>query len=296
MPVHSAVESMLRGYQLRTQQDHTNALKEIIQQIALLGLFRAGFFNDAAFYGGSALRIFHGLPRFSEDLDFSLIKKDKGFSLAPYCESVETELRAYGFETEVSRKEKSAETAIESAFIKAGTLIHLLKIGAMRPAVAGVHAGELLKIKLEIDTDPPPGAHIEVKYLLQPIPFSVRLYTLPSLFAGKVHALLCRNWKTGRVKGRDLYDFVWYLSRKIPLDAAHLEQRMRQSGHGTFRAPLTREGVLALLTQRFSAIRYDQARQDILPFIRDPQEVGLWSADFFNNISQGLLIEKQDKP
>jgi hypothetical protein len=283
---------MLRKYPHRTKEDQTNALKEIIQQVALLGLFRAGFFDKAAFYGGTALRLFHGLPRFSEDLDFSLIKKKINFSLASYCEAVRTELLAYGFEAEVTQKGKAADTGIESAFIKAGTLRHLLKIGATHPAVIGVHAGELLKIKIEVDTDPPAGATYEVKYLLEPIPFSVRIFSLPSLFAGKVHALLCRNWKGGRVKGRDLYDFVWYVSKNVPLDASHLAHRMRQTGHCGPHEPLNQSDILQLLNKKFHSINYAQARHDISPFIKNPDEVKIWSAEFFTSITNNIQIVK----
>ncbi|HBU69633.1 MAG TPA: hypothetical protein DEE98_04540 [Elusimicrobia bacterium] len=291
MVVHSAAGSMLSKYPHKTKEDQTNALKEIIQQVALLGLFRAGFFDKAAFYGGTALRLFHGLPRFSEDLDFSLMKKETNFSLEPYCEAVQTELLAYGFETEVTHKKKSSDTAIESAFIKAGTLTHLLKIGATHPAAIGVHSGELLKIKLEVDTDPPSSATYEVKYLLEPIPFSVRVFSLPSLFAGKVHALLCRNWKGGRVKGRDLYDFVWYVSKNIPLDAAHLTKRIQQTGQIGPKESLNRTDIQQMLIKKFKDIDYKQARHDIVPFIKNPDEVNIWSAEFFSSIANNILIK-----
>jgi hypothetical protein len=282
---------MLSKYARGTKEDEKNALKEIIQQIALLGMFRSGFFDKAAFYGGTALRMFHGLPRFSEDLDFSLIKKNEKFSFTLYCEAVRTELLAYGFEAEVAHKAKTADTGIESAFIKAGTLNHLLKIGAKHPSLIGVHSGELLKIKLEVDTDPPAGATYEVKYLLEPIPFSVRLFSLPCLFSGKVHALLCRNWKGGRVKGRDLYDFVWYLSNKVPLDISHLINRMKQSGHCGLRKKLDRADILQLLKKKFESIDYSQARHDIIPFIRNPDEVKLWSAEFFSAIVSSIRLQ-----
>jgi predicted nucleotidyltransferase component of viral defense system len=279
---------MLSKYPDKTANGQTNALKEIIQQVALLGLFRVGFFDKAAFYGGTALRLFYGLPRFSEDLDFSLVKKSTNFSLAPFCAYVKTELLAYGFDAEVMPKEKSVATGIQSAFIKAGTLRNLLEIGAVRPSLIGVHSGELLKIKLEVDADPPAGATYEIKYLLEPIPFSVRIFSLPSLFAGKVHALLCRNWKGGRVKGRDLYDFVWYISKKVSLDTAHLANRMRQTGHCGTHQFLRRPDILKVLNKKFQSINYAQARQDIMPFIKNPDEVKVWSAEFFSAIAESL--------
>ena len=207
--MHSAVEDMLKKYSCKTVDDYKNALKEILQEIALLGLFRANLFDIAAFYGGSALRIFYGLNRFSEDLDFSLIKKSDDFDVGPYCNLIRDEIAAFGFEAEVTQKVKAGRSNIESAFIKAGTLIHLLQIESISPPVSGIAGNELLKIKLEFDTNPPAGAEYEVKYLLMPVPCHVRLFSEPSLFAGKLHALLCRDWKSGRVKGRDLYDYEW---------------------------------------------------------------------------------------
>lgn len=288
---------MLKKYSCKTVEDHKNALKEIIQEIALLGLFRANFFDVAAFYGGTALRIFHGLDRFSEDIDFSLLKKTDNFDLTPYCDFIKDEMAAFGFEAEVTKKVKAVESNIESAFIKTGTLINLLKIEAISPPVSGIEKNELLKIKLEIDINPPPGADYEVKYLLTPIPFYTRLFSAPSLFAGKLHAILCRDWKSGRVKGRDLYDYVWYLSRSTPLNIYHLGERMKQTGHMKLDERLTPQALGELLRDKFSSIDFAQAKLDILPFIKDPRTLDLWSADFFISITQDKLTfsEKREK-
>lgn len=291
----SAMEAMLAKYECRTADDYKNALKQIIQEIALLGLFRAGFFETAAFYGGTALRIFYELSRFSEDIDFSLLKKNKDFDIKPYCKAIQSELTAYGFEVEVLKKKKT-DSAIESAFIKGGTLIHLLKISTFRLPVSGVHTNEMLKIRLEVDTDPPAGAWYEIKYLLTPIPFSVRVYSPDSLFAGKLHAVLCRSWNSGRVKGRDLYDYVWYLSRQVPVNAFHLEQRMKQTGHLDPRSELSADVLSAMLNKKFKLIDYDQARRDALPFVKEAAELNLWSAEFFTGITmEKLKIEKRSK-
>ena len=292
--MNSAVESMLAGYKCKTMEDHKNALKEIIQEITLCALSRAGFFDKAAFYGGTALRIFHGLPRFSEDLDFSLLRKETGFDLGLYCKAVQNELAAFGFDVTVTKRGNSTESAIQSAFIKSGTLVHLLKIGAVKPPVAGVHKNEVLKIKFEIDTEPPMGARYEYRYLLSPIPFSVRVFAPGSLFSGKIHAILCRAWRSGRIKGRDLYDYIWYLSHKIPVNVAHLEARMRQTGHWVGKARMTDDTLFSLLEKKFHSINYSQAKRDMLPFIREPSELGLWSSDFFISISKdGLKSEAE---
>ncbi len=288
--MHSAVEDMLKKYSCKTTDDYKNALKEILQEIALLGLFRANLFDIAAFYGGSALRIFYGLDRFSEDLDFSLLEKSDDFDVEPYCDLIRDEMAAFGFEAEVTKKVKAGKSNIESAFIKAGTLIHLLQIESISPPVSGIAGNELLKIKLEIDTNPPAGAEYEVKYLLTPVPCHVRLFSESSLFAGKIHALLCREWKSGRMKGRDLYDYVWYLSRSTPLNIQHLEERMKQTGHLKMEVTLTSEDLKEMLTQKFSSIDYAQAKQDIIPFIKDPRILDLWSAEFFISITKDKLI------
>ena len=288
--MHSAVMDMLARYNCVTKDDYREALKEIIQEIALLGLYRAGFFNHAAFYGGTALRIFYGLDRFSEDLDFSLEKVTAGFELATYLPALNDELGAYGFDVEVSKKEKQINPQIESAFIKAGTRIHLLKIGFKEGLLPPTAPSEKLKVKLEIDVGPPNGAEFEVKYHLRPIPYYVRLLKPSYLFAGKVHALLCRKWNSKRVKGRDLYDYLWFVAREIPLNLSYLNQLMIQSGHLPEAAMLDHRQILKLLQAKFNIIDYNQARKETSPFIKEAQKLDLWSEDFFSAITKEKLI------
>ena len=276
---------MLQKYNNRNTLDYKNALKEIIQEIALLGLYKSGFFRKSAFYGGSALRIFYGLERFSEDIDFSLIVPDNNFSLTPYCNSVKDELAAYGFEMEVMEKEKSNKSNIESAFIKGGTLMNLLKISSVNPPVSGINSNEMLKIKMEIDINPPAGASTEIKYNLNPVPYNVRMYTLPSLFAGKIHSILYRNWKI-RVKGRDLFDYIWFLSRNVEVNLFHLSERMKQSGHLQTEETLDIISLLKLLNEKFDFIDYKQATNDVKRFIKDPSQLNLWSKEFFKSITE----------
>ncbi len=286
--MHSAVESMLEKYDCKNPQDYKNALKEIIQEIALLGLSKSGFFDKAAFYGGSALRIFYNLDRFSEDIDFTLMKPDNKFSITPYCRNVKEELGAYGFEMEISEKEKRVDTGIESAFIKGGTLIHLLKITSIKPPVTGVDPNEILKIKLEVDINPPAGAKSEIKYSLNPIPYNIRIYDLSSLFAGKIHSILCRKWKI-RVKGRDLYDYVWFLSKNITVNLNHLNERLVQSGHKNKSEILTDKELFWMLFEKFENINYKQAKDDVQRFIKDSGQLDLWSKEFFQTITKDKL-------
>ena len=257
----------------------------------MLGLWRTPFYDHAAFYGGSALRIFHGLQRFSEDLDFSLLQPKPDFSLKPYLGAVAEELAAWGFEFRAEGIEKTKPTTIESAFLKGSTMINLLQIGAPQDIASRLPKGQLIRIKLEIDLDPPPGAATEVLTRLVPTPHQVRVYDLPSLFAGKLHTVLCRNWKN-RVKGRDIYDLIWYVGRRIPLNLAHLEARMRQSGDWLRETPLDSEGLRKRLEERFTAINFDQAKEDISPFLKDTRELTLWTHGFFVDLIPQVLLSE----
>ena len=251
-------------------------------------LYRGGFFTLAAFYGGTALRIFYDLDRFSEDLDFSLLKPDSTFELSSFTSVLQDELGAYGMEMTVEEKIKQSDSAIKSAFIKGGTEIHLLRIASITPPVSGVHPNEQIKIKVEVDTNPPPGAEYEMKYGLTPVPHSVRLFAPSSLFAGKVHAILCRSWQS-RVKGRDFYDYIWYLSKRIPLNIHHLAERMIQSGHLHVNEILNEETLFQRLNERFQAIDFDQVKKDLLPFIKNPDSLQLWSVEFFSAVTRDNL-------
>ena len=179
--------SLLERYDCRTRDDYLNALREILQELALLGLSRARFFEHAAFYGGTALRVLHGLDRYSEDLDFSLLSPSPGFSLATYGAALQREIGGFGFEVAFERREERQASAIESAFLKTNTMRELLRVEIREPRLRALYPGTQLRIKLGIDTDPPGGFATEVRYLLQPIPFSVRVYALPDLLAGKLH-------------------------------------------------------------------------------------------------------------
>lgn len=282
--MHEAVARMLARFEPKSVDDSVRALREIIQEVALLGLWRAKFFEHAAFYGGTALRILYGLDRFSEDLDFSLLAPLPDFNLARYTASLEEELLAFGFNVRVEMVDKAVESAVQSAFLKANTRNELLIIEAGEELVGQVSAGQVLKVKIEVDTDPPPGFTTLTRYLLQPIPFAVRSYALPDLFAGKMHALLFRKWKN-RVKGRDWYDFVWYAANHPELNLAHLEQRMRQTGHWRGDEALSPAAFTELLYDTIDRLDVNQARCDVAPFVKDQQMLALWSRDFFRDVA-----------
>jgi predicted nucleotidyltransferase component of viral defense system len=287
--MNEAVMRMLARYERRRVEDDVKALREILQEIALLGLWRSRFFERAAFYGGTALRILYGMDRYSEDLDFSLLAPTAEFDLSRYCNALEKEIRAFGFEAAVAGKTKSAQSAIQSAFLKADTLKHLLVINTTQNLTASIPRGQVLKIKIEVDTDPPPGFDTETRFLLQPIPFSVRAFSLPDMFAGKMHAVLCRGWK-GRVKGRDWYDLVWYAANHPQLHLKHLEHRMIQSGHLKKTERLTPEKLSTIAEKTVGNLEVDQAKREVEPFMKDPEMLTVWSRDFFSDVIRRIIL------
>lgn len=288
--MQTVLEQMLSTYKTNTTEEKKNALKEVVQEVALCGLSRAGFFKHVAFYGGTALRIFYGLDRFSEDLDFSLVAPNADFQLNRYFSGLENEMASLGLRFSIEEKQKTADTAIKSAFLKGNTKEHILSIYDVNNV--GINPDEVIKIKFEVDTNPPAFAQFENKYRLLPTPYQVKLYDMPSLFAGKLHAVICRAWKS-RVKGRDLYDYVFYLAKQAKVNLPHLRARLEDSGALSKDEPFSREKLLEMLNQRFGTIDFEQAKQDVLPFITDPSKLDLWSKDFFIDITKNLqAVEK----
>jgi len=285
--MNSIMTEMLKKYKGNNETDKKNAIKEIMQEIVLCGLSRAGFFKQAAFYGGTALRIFYGLDRFSEDLDFSLIVPDSDFDLSSFFPVLRKEVASYGLKVDISEKKKSVDSAVRSAFLKGNTKEHMLLFYASEHVVSGIAKDEVIKIKFEVDTNPPEGATIETKYRLLPAPYEVKLYDTPSLFAGKVHAVICRAWKN-RIKGRDLYDYVFYLSRGASLNTEHLKARLVQSNAWDSSIEFSIDDAKQLLCERFDQIDYAQAKNDVIPFVKDTASLDLWSAEFFKQITEGL--------
>ena len=272
------VEQMLARYGMSPGEDNTHALREIMQELALAGLQRAGFFDKAAFYGGTCLRIFHGLPRFSEDLDFSLLRTDPAFSLEPYFAALSDEFAAFGFEVEITQRNKAVVSPVVSAFLNKHSSIYDVRIQGQR----------LLKIKFEVDTDPPGGFNTEEKLLLEPYSFYVKCFALPDLYAGKMHALLFRQWKS-RVKGRDWFDFEWYVRQRVPLHLAHFEERARQSGDwqgGT----LSRDDFMTLLREKIVQLNVEAARQDVRPFLKTAGALDIWSHEYFLTLAERLVF------
>ena len=287
--MNTVIEEMLKSYQVDNIYDRKNAMKEIMQEIVLCGLSRAGFFKEAAFYGGTALRIFYGLDRFSEDLDFSLEQINLDFDLCSYFPVLEKEVKAFGLNVEIQEKEKTKDSNIRSAFLKGNTKEHLLLFYADERIVGTVAKNEVVKIKFEVDTNPPAFATYEHKYRLLPVPYEIRLYDMPSLFAGKIHAVICRGWQS-RIKGRDLYDYIFYLSKAVTVNQRHLRARLIDRGYISEYQECTLEEIKMMLKNRFDSIDFLQARKDVEPFIRDTSVLDIWSSDFFKQITEGLKV------
>jgi predicted nucleotidyltransferase component of viral defense system len=285
--VNNIIEQMLDKYEINNTNDEINALKEIIQELVLSGLSRGGFFKEAAFYGGTALRIFYKLDRFSEDLDFALISPNKNFNLSKYFACIENELKAYGLNLEIKTKPKNINSNITSAFVKDNTLEHILKFFLNEENHKYNHVLKNIKIKFEVDINPPSGATYEEKYKLLPSPHQIKLYDKESLFAGKIHAILCRNWKT-RTKGRDLYDYVFFLANNTKVNLNLIKNKLIDSGYIDPNNKFDINVLKNLLIEKFNEIDYNEAKEDVLPFIKNVDSLNIWSSEFFISITEKL--------
>lgn len=281
------IKEWLNTYHLKNEEDAWPALREIMQEIALAGLQRAGFFEKAAFYGGTALRIFHGLNRFSEDLDFSLLKVDPEFSLDKYLQAILIEFEALGMKVSVKEKQKKIRNNIESAFLKSETIWKELVLeDIMGPKWLDQKAN--IKIKLEVDIAPPLGFQTEEKLLTKPFSFFVKCLAIPDLFAGKMHALLFRKW-INNVKGRDWFDMEWYIQKGHPLHLDHFLLRAKDSGTWD-KETITADELRELLKTKIDSVNFDMVKADIRRFIPDPKVLDIWSPAYFHELSKKLKI------
>ena len=286
--MNNIIGQMLKSYEINNTNDEINALKEIIQELVLSGLSRSGFFYEAAFYGGTALRIFYKLDRFSEDLDFALLKPNKDFDLSKYFVFIEKELKAYGINLKISTKQKQKTTNISSAFLKGDTIEHILKFFPNEKNHQYNQILKNIKIKLEVDINPPNGATYEMEYKLLPSPHQIRLYDKSSLFAGKIHAILCRNWHS-RTKGRDLYDYVFFLANNTNVNLELLKNKLIDSKYIDKNDEFNLDILKDMLINKFKEIDYNNAKEDVIPFIKDINSLKLWNSDFFSKITEQLV-------
>ena len=281
------IKEWLDSYKPENKDEASDALREIMQEIALAGLHRAGFFEKAAFYGGTALRIFYGLNRFSEDLDFSLLAVTQDFSLSKYLDAVLIEFESLGMQVSVREKQKTSPNNIESAFLKSETLWKELVLENIIPQ-NGLDQKPTIKIKLEVDIEPPLGFETEEKLLIKPFSFYVKCFTMSDLFAGKMHALLFRKWKNN-VEGRDWYDMEWYIRKGALLNIKHLLLRAQNSGDWD-KTTITEEEFRELLNKKIDAVDFNQVKADISRFIPDAGVLDIWSPKYFHDLVTHLKI------
>ena len=276
----SIFNQMLARYDIFTENDRKNAIYEVMQEITLGGLYRGGFFNKAAFYGGTCLRIFHGIDRFSEDMDFSLIERDPNFKLEEYFPAIKNEFEAVGRDVEITKKDKKKFSKVESAFLKDNTEVYNVSFQTEKS----------VKVKIEVDIDPPLNFDTEQKLILQPFSFMTRCFILPDLFAGKMHALVFRKWKN-RVKGRDWYDFEWYVKKGVELNFNHLQIRIRQFNN----VEMTKEELIDKLKERISITNIELVKRDVTPFIKNHAQLDIWSTDYFLQLVGMMKIGSIEK-
>tara|TARA_R100000935_G_scaffold57863_2_gene92956 strand:- start:1489 stop:2346 length:858 start_codon:yes stop_codon:yes gene_type:complete len=278
------IKEWIEEYNPQNEEEILSALREIMQEITLAGLSRTDFFEKAAFYGGTALRIFYGLDRYSEDLDFSLLKPDSNFSIEPYFKAILDEFKSLGLTVSIKEKQKTKQTAIDSAFLKAETIWQEIVLEDIIKET-GVRSNKTLKIKIEVDRQPPLNFTTEEKLLLRPFSFYVKCFTKPSLFAGKMHALLFRKWKN-RVKGRDWYDLEWYIKKGIPLDVSHFLTRAKDTNDWQADS-ISNEQIIELLSHKINLVSFNRIKEDVVRFIRNDEALNIWSPEYFKD-----LIEK----
>ena len=287
------IQQMINKYNPRTIEDKKNAIKEVLQEVVLAGLSKTDFFTHAAFYGGTALRIFYGMDRFSEDLDFTLIVANDAFDMSKYFKPISDVVNSLGLYFEVSKKDKALNSNIDSAFIKGNTKETLITIYPSSSDSRFIIHNEKIIIKFEVDVNPPLYAHTEIKFRLLPFPYQVRVYDESSLFAGKIHAVIARSWKN-RIKGRDLYDYVYYLSLETKVNLKHLEARLKKTKTIDEDIKFSRDLLIDILGKRFDQIDYDIAKSDVRPFIKDQSTLDLWSSEFFKSITKQIKVDLED--
>lgn len=270
-------ENALKRYQINNATDKQNAVYEITQQVVLAGLHRGGFFDRAAFYGGTCLRLFHQLPRFSEDMDFSLLSLDEDFKFENYFQPIIDEFDILGRKVEIKKKDRKTFGRVDSAFLKDNTDVYNIAF----------QTEKAVKVKIEVDTQPPLLFATEQKPLTIPYTFMVRCFQLPDLYAGKMHALVFRNWKT-RVKGRDWYDFEWYVRWRVPLDFKHLQERIREFNG----VEMSQDEFKIMLKERLSTTNIEDVKKDVRPFLRnDPHELDVWTNDYFLQLADMIIFK-----
>ena len=275
------IKEWIAEYNPDNEDEILSALREIMQEITLAALSRTNFFEKAAIYGGTALRIFHGLDRFSEDLDFSLIDLDSEFTLAPYSQAIVNEFSALGFNIRFKERKKKNPSAIESSFLKAETIWQEIILEDIIKET-GVRSNRTLTIKIEVDRRPPLQFNTEEKLLIRPFSFYVKCFVPSSLFAGKLHALLFRKWKN-RVKGRDWYDLEFYIKKSISLDITHFLARAKDTNDWQ-EDTITQDQIIKLLHSKIDNVDFKSMKEDVIRFIKNDEALNIWTPQYFKDL------------
>lgn len=278
------IQRRLDKYNSKNSEEELNALKEITQEVALYSLYKVGFFQDVCFLGGTALRILHGLDRFSEDLDFSTFRVLDSFHLSLYLEKATTYMNAYGYDLSMDKKDLLDKT-IQSRFIKDDSIKKVLTFKYLQDARTKI------KIKIEVDTTPPEGARRSIEYVDFPEDFPVSAYDLGSLMAGKLHALLCRPYP----KGRDWYDFLWYISNKITPNLEFLENSLKQIGPWKGQSiKMNDKFVINELTKKIQSLDWNDIKMDVRRFLVADKidTLNLWENHFFLKKLEKMVIHR----
>ena len=271
--MNDLIQEKLKDYNCQSQEDEENALKKITQELALYCLMKTGFFEKASFQGGTCLRIVYGQKRFPEDLDFALLYPDVNFDINSYLMQMAEMMKVYGYQIEI-RGEDHANHNVRSRLIKDDSINKLLYLKH--------HADyrKKIQIKIELDVNPPGEASFEINYLDFPTDFMIKTMDIPSLFAGKCHALLCRNY----VKGRDWFDYLWYLKRETKINFLMLKNALFQFGPWKNQnIEINLDWLITELENKIIQIDWQEAKKDVERFLRSDQmdELTLWSRDFF---------------
>ena len=283
----STIEEIIKTYNPETINDNKAILREIVQSIVLVGLSRTDFFKKASFYGGTALRIFYDLNRYSEDLDFTLNNVDKNFSIAPFIESIKNVALSYGLELEISIKQKQTSTPVESAFAKINTYQTFINLKMNSELTKLLHKDEVIKVKFEIDCEPALGFTTENKWIDMPEFAPVIVLDEASLFAGKLHAILCRNYKN-TVKGRDYYDFLFYVRRGISPNLNYLRNKLINTGKINEKEIFNIEVLKEMLIKRFEQVDFEQVKNDTERFIINNEDLSTYSKDLFVQMAKKI--------
>lgn len=276
----STINEMINLYNPKSLNENKAVLREILQSIVLIGLSRADFFKKASFYGGTALRIFYGLNRYSEDLDFTLNEKNASFSLEPYIESIKNVALSYGIELDVNIKKKEIKTPVESAFAKLNTYQTFINLKINDELAQLLHKDENIKVKFEIDLNPAIGFNVESKWIDMPEFANVIVLDEPSLFAGKLHAIICRNYKN-TVKGRDYYDFLFYIRKRIKPNLNYLRNKLIESGKVKENDKFDIDTLKVMLKDRFETVDFNQVKTDAERFVFNNEDLSYYSKELF---------------